>query len=461
MLKTKQLTINEQLNKVKDQLSDGEQKNVSVIEEINEINPVDFFAAFEATDMHRVFWKDVTENIYFVGIGAHEKFQTNTQDRFQSMKEQWDKYVQNVQVAIDAVKGTGPILLGGFSFNQNISSEKWKKFRPGMMVLPEMMLTVNEEGCYMTYNLSITSSTNVSRTVRELKRWKHQISGLNDNQDSQTVKSTKSLDYRNWNQLILDAVETIKSGKLGKVVLARELEAEFNQDINLKEVLKRLDEDETDSYIYIFDLGQDSFISVTPERLVSVRENELLSTCLAGTISRGETEEEDDVLAWSLLNDEKNLSEHQYVVNMIKEAIEPLTKSISIPDKPVIYPLRSLQHLYTPVKATMKETISIFDLIEKLHPTPALGGEPRELAMEFISSHEPFERGWYAAPIGWVDYQGNGEFAVAIRSALISKNEATLFAGCGIVEESDPEAEYEETKLKFTPMLEALGGVSR
>ncbi len=244
-------------------------------------------------------------------------------------------------------------------------------------------------------------------------------------------------------------------------MLARELEAEFKQPININDVLVNLVNHQTDSFIYIFDQGDDAFISATPERLVKADDNELLSTCLAGTIKRGETPDEDSLLAHQLLNDEKNRSEHQYVVSMIKEAIEPLTYSIDIPTSPVILPLRSLQHLYTPVTARLKESQTIFDLIEKLHPTPALGGEPRHVAMQFIEENEPFERGWYAAPVGWVDADDNGEMAVAIRSALINQNKATLFAGCGIVEESDPLAEYEETKLKFTPMLEALGGTSQ
>ncbi|RPF50284.1 isochorismate synthase [Aquisalibacillus elongatus] len=459
MLQTKQLSLREQLMTIQEQLNKHEQVNVSIVESIDDINPVDFFASFDRQELVRTFWKDPKEGTFFIGVGQLETFESKGKQRFDSMKEQWNHFISNISIPNEAPKGTGPMLMGGFSFNEKISSDKWSSFEPGLMVLPEMMLSVFNENSYMTYNVTVSQNTDLDQLVNRLKNWEQGVSSAAENKTD--LVSTNSLDYRNWNQLIEQAVASIKSGELGKVVLARELEATFEQVIPINSVLERMVNQQKDSFIYVFDQGEEVFVSATPERLVRVDGDELLSTCLAGTISRGETLEEDEALASSLLNDEKNRNEHQYVVNMIKEAVEPLTDSVDIPEKPVIYPLRALQHLYTPVTAKLKHSNSIFDLIKKLHPTPALGGEPRNEAMRFIKHYEPFERGWYAAPIGWVDHQGNGEFAVAIRSALVQKDQATLFAGCGIVEESDPQEEYEETKLKFTPMLEALGGISQ
>jgi menaquinone-specific isochorismate synthase len=118
-----------------------------------------------------------------------------------------------------------------------------------------------------------------------------------------------------------------------------------------------------------------------------------------------------------------------------------------------------LLHLYTPVRGFAKEGHSILSMVERLHPTPALGGFPKEKAIEKIRELEPMQRGWYAAPIGWLDHEDNGEFVVAIRSGLVEGHKAALFAGCGIVEESNPKTEYLETKIKLKPMLSALGGV--
>ena len=143
---------------------------------------------------------------------------------------------------------------------------------------------------------------------------------------------------------------------------------------------------------------------------------------------------------------------------MIKEVMKKYCDEINIPSEPILMKIRDIQHLYTPVSGTINPQYSLLRLVEDLHPTPALGGTPKEEAMAVIRKTEKMDRGYYAAPIGWIDYRGNGEFAVAIRSGLIVKNEALIYAGCGIVEDSQPEEEYKETKIKFRPMLRSLGG---
>ena len=150
--------------------------------------------------------------------------------------------------------------------------------------------------------------------------------------------------------------------------------------------------------------------------------------------------------------------EHGFVVEMIKAALEESCEEIILPDKPQLMKIRDIQHLYTPVIGKCHKDASLLLLVERLHPTPALGGLPKQEAVEKIREVEELDRGFYAAPLGWVDYQGNGEFAVSIRSGLIQGKEASLFAGCGVVADSDSESEYLETSLKFTPMLRALGG---
>jgi menaquinone-specific isochorismate synthase len=180
------------------------------------------------------------------------------------------------------------------------------------------------------------------------------------------------------------------------------------------------------------------------------------SACLAGSIRRGKTFQEDEQLGQWLMHDEKNLREHQFVVQMIREAIEAVCKRVQMPSSPQLLKLQHIQHLYTPVVGE-KCCVSILSIVEQMHPTPALGGTPREKAIKEIRENEPLDRGWYAAPIGWMDTEGNGEFAVAIRSGLLQGKKASIFAGCGVVGDSDPISEYEETKVKFTPMLSALG----
>ena len=185
----------------------------------------------------------------------------------------------------------------------------------------------------------------------------------------------------------------------------------------------------------------------------------MLFRSVAGTTPRGDTEAEDESFARTLLADDKNLREHDFVVQNIKADILELCENYFIPDTPRILKSQFIQHLYTPVSGKLKMGYGIFDVVEKMHPTPALGGLPREAAMNFLREEERLERGWYGAPFGWVDAKGNGEFIVGIRSVLIDGQHLTLFAGCGIVRDSNADLEYQETALKLKPMLASVGEV--
>lgn len=263
-----------------------------------------------------------------------------------------------------------------------------------------------------------------------------------------------------WKRAVKHATEQIRSGEIEKVVLARELQVTFHEKIWSEYALSSLLEEQNLSYIFAVEQDSQCFIGASPERLVKSVDGEVFSTCLAGSIPRGHSAEEDEKLGEELLNDEKNLFEHNLVVNMIEKAMKETCLNVYAPEHPTLYKVKHIQHLYTPIRGKAKEGTTLIELVEKLHPTPALGGYPKEESIEVLEKLEVFERGWYAAPIGWLDGDGNGEFIVGIRSALLRGHEASLFAGCGIVADSDPQSEYEETKTKFKPMLSALGGMN-
>jgi menaquinone-specific isochorismate synthase len=265
------------------------------------------------------------------------------------------------------------------------------------------------------------------------------------------------VDGEQWKHVVEKVVNNL-TGALKKVVLARECRLVFKEEIQTEFVLDQLLSEQSNSYIFALEAGDNCFIGASPERLVKKTGNKVLSTCLAGSIPRGENERKDQLLGEKLLADEKNRTEHQYVVHMIQSALEMVCEKVDIPTAPSLMKMRDIQHLYTPVKGILKETESLIELIRLLHPTPALGGFPKDLAVEKIREEEQLDRGLYGAPLGWMDYRGNGEFAVSIRSGLIQKNEASIFAGCGIVANSNVESEYKETAMKFRPMQKALGG---
>ncbi len=159
-----------------------------------------------------------------------------------------------------------------------------------------------------------------------------------------------------------------------------------------------------------------------------------------------------------LLHSEKNRQEHEIVASMLKLALADLCSELWVADVPELFQLHNLQHLKTPIIGELLPGRSILDAIAVLHPTPAVGGFPRDAALTEIRNHEQLDRGWYAGLVGWLDLDGNGEFAVALRSALVDGNSATLFAGCGIVADSLPASEFAESRLKLAVMLRALSG---
>lgn len=189
---------------------------------------------------------------------------------------------------------------------------------------------------------------------------------------------------------------------------------------------------------------------------MSLRNGAVSAHGLAGSIGRGATPEEDARLGAQLLASAKDLAEHEIVVRTIRENLADICTDLHAPAAPTLLKLRNVQHLFTPISSTIVAGRTIFDLIERLHPTPAVGGRPREQALDWIREHEQLDRGWYAGPVGWLDAGGDGEFAVALRSALTEGNQAVLFAGCGIVADSDPAREYQESQIKLRAMLGAL-----
>lgn len=433
---------------------------VSITKKITEADPLAFFEAAKSTEKDRIFWTSTAEDFYVVGIGNAYEMLAN-ELRFSVTEKQWDNLLKEAIIHNPyKVAGTGMLALGGMSFDpKRDRSGLWENYHPSQFTIPEFILTKNENTYYFTVNLQLKKDDHPVQLVKSIKQMeKTLLTTPVKMPKGASIKTTKEIAPNEWKNSVHLAKEAIENNQAEKIVLARELRLKFTKKAELTVMLDKLIQAQANSYIFAFEHGSDCFIGATPERLVKVEKEQLLSTCLAGTAPRGETKKEDASISAQLFHDEKNREEHDFVVQMIKRSIENYCTDIVIPNEPVIYPLKNLQHLYTPVTATLKNEYSIFDIIRQLHPTPALGGTPTEESLAFIREHEQLDRGWYGAPIGWLDSNQNGEFAVAIRSGLIQGDEASLFAGCGVVKDSDIEAEYEETKIKFLPMLSVLGG---
>jgi menaquinone-specific isochorismate synthase len=326
-----------------------------------------------------------------------------------------------------------------------------------------VQVTDADRGTWLTVN-AVGPDATAEAVEDRLDTERARLEALVDHEPAptpETVSRTRTTPHEAWCDSVEAATTRIHAGDLQKVVLAQALAVTLDRPLSLADVLTRLGETYPDCYRFLVEPTADepddrpAFFGATPERLVTRHGRTVTTDALAGTTGRGDTPAEDDWLAEELLADEKNVHEHELVAETIREQLAPFTSTISAGQRRVRR-LATVQHLFTPITATLGGDTHVLDLVEALHPTPAVGGLPPERALATIRETEPFDRGWYAAPVGWIDAAGNGTFAVAIRSALARGTETTLFAGVGVVADSDPDREWDEVQLKYRPILDEL-----
>jgi menaquinone-specific isochorismate synthase len=263
-----------------------------------------------------------------------------------------------------------------------------------------------------------------------------------------------ALNGEQWMSVVADAVARISRGDLEKVVLARDLVATADEPIDVRWPLRRLAE----GYPMCWTFHVDGMFGATPEMLVRRERGLVTSRVLAGTIRRTGDDERDLALAATLARSSKDLEEHEYAVRSVADALEPHCSSMNVPEAPFVLHLPNVMHLATDVAGVVHDaaTVSSLQLAEALHPSAAVGGTPTNVATGLIGEIEGMDRDRYAGPVGWMDATGDGEWGIALRSARLSGSTVRLFAGCGIVADSDPEAELAEAQAKFVPVRDAL-----
>lgn len=437
---------------------------VSEVHKIDSTDPFHFFASGrELFFGERFFWKDPEGESFISGLGICGQIQSDQgADRFFHVEKEWKRFMDHALIFNEFnVNGTGPAIFGGFSFDpEKQKTALWSKFSGALFHIPKYMLSVIKGETYFTTNVICTQHDDASLFDKITKERRDVLIAADRKPELEklNLEQIVEIEPEAWKTTVADVVKGLPGSELKKVVLARELRLHFTDIIQAERVLCNLLEEQKDSFTFAFESNGDCFIGASPERLVKKAGDSLFSACLAGSIGRGSSPEEDVALGQELLTDQKNLIEHQYVVDMIKEAMQQTCDEVILPHEPTLMKMKYIQHLYTPVIGKNRAGTSLLHLVNRLHPTPALGGLPKQAAVVKIREVEQLDRGYYAAPLGWLDYRGNGEFAVAIRSALIQGKEASLFAGCGVVADSNAESEYNETGIKFKPMLTALGG---
>ncbi|WP_081411826.1 isochorismate synthase [Alicyclobacillus herbarius] len=393
-----------------------------------------------------------------LGFGRTVRVRADGATRFAGLRSSLRRVIQDLGFTVDA----RPRWLGGFSFAPGPHGAPWREWPDCEFRLPRWLVERSGERVWLTLTLTAEEASRFDlehQLARELSRW------LENDRPVQPVYLAGGPESRviwdeddalaKWQAAVSQTALEIQSGEYQKAVLARSVRVQGGA-VKLALVIERLSAMYPEAYVFAVRQGSEWFVGATPERLVSVRERQVHIDGLAGTTSRGETEAEDRRLAAELLASAKNRQEHRAVVDWIATSIADAVAEMQIPREPQIRRLANVQHLYTPVTGYLRANMNVLDLVERLHPTPAVAGVPRTKALSVIAHREWFSRGWYAGPVGWMTLAGDGEFAVALRSGLLSASTSTLFAGAGIMGDSDADAEWTETEWKFQPMLRAL-----
>ena len=370
-----------------------------------------------------------------VAWGRAAELRTRGTTRFADADKWWTETTSRAIVRDEVGEpGTGLVCFGTFAFADE----------PGDSVLAVPEIVVGRRGG-VTWLTIIGRGSIATPVVRQVEQPAPPVD---------VAFADGALDSERWMSVVADAVARINAGGLEKVVLARDLVATADAPVDVRWPLRRLAED----YPMCWTFHVDGLFGATPEMLVRRERGLVTSRVLAGTIRRTGDDSADLALAATLARSSKDLEEHEYAVRSVAESLEPHCSSMNVPEAPFVLHLPNVMHLATDVAGVVHDaaTVSSLELAASLHPSAAVGGTPTSVATQLIAEIEGMDRGRYAGPVGWMDAAGDGEWALALRSAEVHGDTVRLFAGCGIVADSDPEAELAEAQAKFLPVRDAL-----
>lgn len=370
------------------------------------------------------------ENI-MIGTGKKREFLASGENRFQQLSQQFSEFIDGHEIQNSLPQSNaGPVGFVSIAFGADST-------QASTLVVCEKTLVIRDGFSWLTLIDSDDASWDYDTEAIDQR--------LSFSEGSQTAEAFK--------EAVSTAVSKIQNGELSKVVLARDLVAKLPTGFDIRPALDRLRKRYPSCWVYNI-AGQ---FGASPELLIRASHSVVSARVLAGTAGRGTDPDVDRAIAEGLSHSTKNLHEHAFAVDSLTRALEPYCSSIEADKTPFSLALPDVWHLATDVHAKLKSSVGILDVAASLHPTAAVAGTPRDIAQQTISELELFDRGGYAGPVGWVSADGDGELAIALRGGHIKSDTLTAFAGCGIVSESDPDAELSETELKFRAIRSVLG----
>ncbi len=358
----------------------------------------------------------------------------------------------DLDAAIQAREAELPLLVG-FSFGSHGPRlAEWSGFSPAAAVLPLVSVARRRDGSRLVVAVP---PGRAARDVLEMLLGLVVPGPLRVFEAADHVVESRPAPTA-WREAVAEAVSAIRAGSLEKAVLARSVSVRTDIPARPFDLVAQLRSGYPYSFTFGWQEGDSAFIGASPELLVARSGLDITTNPLAGSAARGADDQEDIRLGHALAASRKDQREHVYVVEDIRARLEPLADELVVPDEPILRKFPTVQHLSTEISGRLAELRSVVELADVLHPTPAVGGTPRDDSLLFLDKIEEIDRGWYAGGIGWCDPSGDGEVAVALRCGLLRGSTAYLYAGAGIVADSDPDEELFETRLKFRPMLDLL-----
>ncbi len=413
------------------------------------------------------YYSEPDSNISFLSFEILNK-QSFSFDNYESLAEEISK-LKNKLISnhADYQKFKLPIFLTSVKFPIKKDSDEWADFNDIDFIVPKIILFQHSGTCFIVANFFSESFSHHENFNEFLERETELIYNLetrlqDSNSDRTILKNVINADdFKNWESKIYTVIKEIKREKIDKVVIARRVENEIISSINWQKTFTELNIKFPTCTNFLYKSGKSIFFGSTPEILIKYSGDTFFTEALAGSIMRGVDPEQDKQLEDELLKSDKNNMEHEAVIDYIKKSVFNFVDQVEIVKNPVVKKLPNIQHLQTSVTGTLKSKDQIFKIISSLFPTPAVCGIPKEQSLKMIEKTEDFDRGLFSGVIGWFNADNYGEFFVTIRSALVKNNKLYAYAGCGIVEGSDPKEEYEETQLKLKPILSLFNNADK
>jgi len=400
------------------------------------------------------------KNEEFLAVGNIHSLSASGSLRWKELEKQYAGFPPPLMNSHQPIFINSPLFLAAVKFDTKKQSAEWSNFKNCELHIPKFLIIFDTPTPLFRFNVFVDDTFSIDNLVLEFSSVLKTIFHNNLNKrDEKSIEYNSKInspdDKELWQRNIEKALSEIRKTSLTKIVLARRISMEMKEHAYLADLPGKLKKANPTSNIFYIKKNDSIFLGASPEILIELKEKVIQTEAIAGSRKRGSTNEEDIFLENELRNSEKEINEHRSVVNFLVDNLKDLALSVKYKVVPDVKKLTSIQHLSTQITANIKSDKSFFTIVDKLFPTPAVCGNPKEKAMLLISELEEFDRGLYAGLIGWIS-PSSAKLVVAIRSALINKNTIFVYAGCGIVEGSDPESEFTETETKFKTILSTL-----